>query len=85
LMTVYKPIEKLAQKAAESAVAMAKGDGLSEESALSEYDDGSRTVPYLRIEPISVTEENIDEIIINSGFHLKEDVYLNVPAKMPER
>ena len=84
LMTVYKPIEKLARNAAEAAVAMARGEEFSKENPLSEYDDGSKTVPYLKIEPISVTEDNIDDIIINSGFHLKEDVYLNVPSKMPE-
>ena len=48
------------------------------------YDDGKTKVPYLKIEPVSVTEENIDDVIIKSGFHLKEDVYLNVPSKMPE-
>ncbi len=84
LMTVYKPIEKLAKKAAEAAVAMAKKEALPEEGTLSEYDDGNGMVPYLKIEPIGVTAENIDEIIINSGFHLKEDVYLNVPSKMLE-
>jgi len=30
-----------------------------------------------------VTRNNIDEVIIKSGFHLKEDVYLNVPDEMP--
>ena len=82
LMTVYKPIEKLAQKAAEAAVHLAKGDAI-EDAGLAEYDDGSATIPYLKIEPVSVTKDNIDDVIINSGFHLKEDVYLNVPSKMP--
>ena len=77
LMTVYKPIEKLAQKAAEAAVALAKGKEIDDEG-LSEYKDGSESVPYLKIEPIGVTKDNIDEVIINSGFHLREDVYLNV-------
>jgi D-xylose transport system substrate-binding protein len=80
LMTVYKPIEKLAQKAAEAAVHLAKNEEI-EDPGLAEYDDGSNTIPYLKIEPVSVTKNNIDEVIINSGFHLKEDVYLNVPAK----
>ncbi len=79
LMTVYKPIEKLAGKAAESAIKLVQGEEI--EGELAEYDDGAKTVPYLKIEPISVTAQNIDEVIINSGFHLKEDVYLNVPAK----
>ena len=76
-MTVYKPIEKLAQKAAEAAVSLAKDEEI-QDAGLSEYSYGSETVPYLKIEPIGVTKDNIDEVIINSGFHLREDVYLNV-------
>jgi D-xylose transport system substrate-binding protein len=82
LMTVYKPIEKLAQQAARSAVTLAAGEEISDEN-LSEYDDGTGMIPYLKIDPISVNEGNINDVIIKSGFHLKEDVYLNVPAKMP--
>lgn len=82
LMTVYKPIEKLAQKAAEVAVLLAEGKEIEEE--VSTYVDGKNEVPYLKIEPVSVTEKNIDNVIIKSGFHLKEDVYLNVPGKMPK-
>lgn len=82
LMTVYKPIEKLAQKAAEAAVSLAKGEELQGDD-VSEYVGEAGKVPYLKIEPIAVTQDNIDEVIIGSGFHLKEDVYLNVPGKMP--
>ncbi len=83
LMTVYKPIEKLAGKAAESVVEICNGETLNEEEVC-EYDDGEYMVPYLKIEPASVTADNIDEVIIGSGFHLKEEVYLNVPSKMPK-
>ncbi len=79
LMTVYKPIEQLAKKAAESAIGLARKEKLSEEN-ISEYDDGSHIVPYLKIDPVSVTSANMDEVIINSGFHLREDVYLNVQS-----
>ncbi|RKM58791.1 sugar ABC transporter substrate-binding protein [Butyrivibrio sp. CB08] len=82
LMTVYKPIEKLAQRAAQASVLLALGQGV-EDPNLSQYDDGSEMVPYLKIDPVSVNESNINEVIIKSGFHLKEDVYLNVPGKMP--
>ncbi|WP_029231033.1 sugar ABC transporter substrate-binding protein [Butyrivibrio sp. VCB2006] len=78
LMTVYKPIEKLAKRAAEAAVMLASGEELSEDE-LSNYYDGKKDVPYLKIETISVSKDNMDEVIVNSGFHLKEDVYLNVP------
>ena len=81
VMTVYKPVEKLAQKAAECAVKLAKGEELEGTLLLN---DGTYEVPYIGLEPISVSEDNINEVIIGSGFHLKEDVYLNVPGKMPE-
>ncbi len=82
-MTVYKPVEKLAKKAAEYAVQIAKGEKL-EEGTYQLLKNGIYQVPYVNLEPYAVTEENINELIIDSGFHLKEDVYLNVPYKMPD-
>lgn len=82
LMTVYKPVEKLAQRAAECAVALAQGESITGEDVVM-LENGEFRVPYVGLEPLSVTEDNINEVIINSGFHLKEDVYLNVPGKMP--
>lgn len=81
LMTVYKPVEQLAAKAAVCAIALAKGEALPEEG-LSALNDGSQEVPYIAIDPIAVTKENMDEVIIESGFHLKEDVYLNRPEEL---
>lgn len=83
VMTVYKPVEKLAQRAAECTVALAKGEKLYDEDVTT-MSNGRYIIPYIGLEPISVTEKNINEVIINSGFHLKEDVYLNVPEKMPK-
>ncbi len=79
-MTVYKPVEQLAAKAAACAIALAKGEKISDEK-LSTINDGTYEVPYIGIEPIAVTKENLDEVIIGSGFHLQEDVYLNRPAE----
>ena len=75
LVTVYKPVEKLAILAAECAVKLAKHEPLGETDL---FFDGSRDIPYIAIEPSAVTVANIDEVIINSGFHLREEVYLNV-------
>ena len=83
VMTVYKPVEKLAQRAAEYAVMLAKGEEITGND-VTMMNNGSYEILYVSLEPISVNEENINEIIIGSGFHLKEDVYLNVPGKMPE-
>ena len=83
VMTVYKPVERLATRAAEAAVALAKGEALKGDD-VTVIDSGTYRVPYIGLEPISVNRDNIDEVIIGSGFHLKEDVYLNVPGQMPQ-
>lgn len=83
LMTVYKPVEKLAQRAAECTVQLILEDKVTGEDVVT-LSDGQFEVPYVAIQPISVTDANMDEVIIDSGFHLKEDVYLNVPWRMPK-
>ncbi len=80
VMTVYKPVEKLAQAAAEYAILLAEGGTVEGDT----INDGTYDIPYVVLQPVSVDKDNINEVIINSGFHLKEDVYLNVPSKMPE-
>lgn len=77
-MTVYKPVEKLASCAAQCAVQLAKGEPLADVEVLTIH-DGRYEVPYVKLEPVSVTAENMDAVIINGGFHLREDVYLNTP------
>lgn len=75
LMTVYKPVEKLAKEAAELVVQMIKGTRPQVSSTIS---DGKYYVPYEKLSPIMVTRDNIDEIIIAGGFHRREQVYLNL-------
>lgn len=86
VMTVFKPVEKLAQAAAEYAIILAEGSDLNngKKSMATTINDGSHEIPCVLIDPIRVDINNINEVIIDSGFHLKEDVYLNVPGKMPE-
>lgn len=78
LMTVYKPVEKLAKQAAECAIKLIQGKKLENVQSIN---DGSYDVQYIALEPIAVNKDNIDEVIIDSGFHLREDVYLNVPQQ----
>lgn len=80
--TVYKPVEKLAKRAAECAIALATGQQI-EGDDITTINDGSYDVLYIGLEPVAVNEENMNEAIIDSGFHLKEDVYLFAPDKMP--
>ena len=76
VMTVYKPVEKLAQAAAENAYALAtRGELASSTDAMS---NGSYDIQYCYLSPIAVTADNMDETVIDSGFHGHDEVYLNV-------
>lgn len=77
IMTVYKPVEKLAHRAAECAVAMAGGQEISGEG-VGVINNGKKDLPYVKLEPVMVTKDNMDEVIIDSGFHSEEEVYLNI-------
>lgn len=79
VMTVYKPVEKLAQAAADYAIRLAERKEITD--VTDTINDGTYDVPYIYLEPIAVTKDNIDETVIDSGFHLKDDVYLNVPEE----
>jgi len=71
-MTVYKPVKKLAEKAAELAVALAKGQTVQADQKLN---NGKIDVPSILLEPIAVTKDNIDQTVVADGFHKKEDIY----------
>ncbi|MCR5686622.1 MAG: substrate-binding domain-containing protein [Lachnospiraceae bacterium] len=73
-MTVYKPVERLAIKAAERSVDMAKGIPLGLKDT---FNDGTYDVPYDKLNPIAVTKSNMDEIITGK-YHQKNEIYLNV-------
>lgn len=76
--TVYKPITKLAELAAEYAVRFANGE--SRDTITGEFqqiDNGYKNVPVLWLEPQYVNSDSIDEIIIESGFHTHAEVYNN--------
>lgn len=81
LMTVFKPVSKLAEQAAQLSVQLASGDDIDVDSTIS---DGQYEIPYVATEPVAVTRDNIDEVIIDSGFHSKEDVYMNVSEESGE-
>ncbi|MBR1876764.1 MAG: substrate-binding domain-containing protein [Lachnospiraceae bacterium] len=74
LMTVYKPVEKEARAAAEATIALINGKELRKVNA--SENDGTYDIPAIILEPTAVNKTNMDEVIIGSGFHLKEDVYL---------
>ncbi|MEW6209259.1 MAG: D-xylose ABC transporter substrate-binding protein [Acidobacteriota bacterium] len=71
-MTVYKPIDKLARRAAEAAVSLARRENIGATSTVA---NGRKDVPSILLEPIAVDKNNLEETIIRDGFHKREDIY----------
>lgn len=77
-MTAFKSIEDLAREAAKYAVEIGSGREASElEGVTEKVNDGTYDIPSKVLDPIAVTRENIDEVIIDGGFHRRDEVYLN--------
>lgn len=74
-MTVYKAVEDLAKQAAEYSVMLAQDIPLTD--VTEPMENGRYTIRSKELEPVAVTRENLDEVIIDSGFHSREEVYLN--------
>lgn len=81
-MTVFKQVEDLAKAAAYLSVSLGRGKDITSVSqkyrVKETISDGTNDVPYYKLDCIPVTIKNINDVIIDSGFHTKEDVYLNV-------
>jgi D-xylose transport system substrate-binding protein len=75
-MTVYKPVARLAQRGAEVAVALARGDTVETTAAVN---NGSKEVPSILIESIVVDKANVMDTVIKDGYLKMEDVYRNIP------
>jgi len=71
-MTIYKPLSRLAGRAAELAVKLAQRRPVV---AASELDNGKVQVPTVLLDVVAVTRENIDATVIADGFRKREDVY----------
>lgn len=71
-MTVFKDVGTLAEKAAETAVQMAKGATVS---APDKVNNAKIDVPSILLEPVVVTKDNIDKALIDTGWFTKEQVY----------
>ena len=81
-MTVYKPVEEMARQAANCAVALGKEEILEEKETV--Y-NGSYHIPSVLLEPVAVTQENMKQVILDSGFHLEGEVYLNRPDQQENK
>jgi D-xylose transport system substrate-binding protein len=75
-MTIYKPIDSLATKAADIAVRLAKKEPITDPTR--PLNNGKRDVPSILLEPIVVDKDNLDATVLKDGYHRREDVYKEV-------
>lgn len=75
LATIYKPINDLAVETVNVAVQVLQGSEVPYGEVIW---NGAVDVPFRKLDFHVVDIDSINEIIIESGFHSKEDVYLHV-------
>lgn len=74
--TIYKPIIKLAELAAEYAVILAKKEALPDDNYRKSFiNNGYADITTVWLEPTYVDKYNLDKVIINSGFHNASVIY----------
>ena len=70
-MTVYKPIIREAEKAAEEAVRLEKGEKTHAEGTIS---NGKVKVPTIMLKPVVVTKDNIKTTVVKDGFQTLKSI-----------
>ena len=77
-MTVYSPIRPMADKAAEVAVSLIKGETPTGDTTVTTPSGAS--VPASLVEPVPVTAGNIETTIVKDGFHTVAEICTTVYA-----
>ena len=71
-MTVYKPIQRIATKAADLALKLASGQPIIARDAVS---NGKIEVPSVLLEITAVTKENLRDTVIKDDFRKENEVF----------
>ena len=74
LMTVYQPIRKIAETAAELAVPLAKGSKPSAGLTPAKVDNGAGKVPSALLDTIAITKNNVKSTVVKDGFLKTSDI-----------
>src|SRR5882762_7242561 len=75
-MTVYKPIEPLANTAVDSAIKLARGESVKTSDKIN---NGLKDIPSLLLEPIAVDRSNIVSTVVKDGYQTLEKICANLP------
>ena len=76
-MTVYKPIKAEADAAAAIAIGLLNGEDPKDVEGdweVQTINNGEADLPYIALEPIAVTKDNIEETVIADGFRTWDEV-----------
>ncbi len=71
-MTVFKDTRELGRAAIDAAMALARGEALEFNGAV---DNQVFDVPSILLTPFAVNADNIDEVLVESGYLSRDDVY----------
>jgi len=72
-MSVYKPFKRLAYKAAELAINIAKGVTIKEQTT--DIANGYKNVTSILFEPISIDKTNMKSTVIADGFQSESEIF----------
>jgi D-xylose transport system substrate-binding protein len=75
-MTIYKPIKPLAERAAQAAVSLAKGEQVQTTQVVA---NGKKNVASILLDPIAVDKANVVETVVKDNYQKLEEIYKNVP------
>ncbi|HYY41756.1 MAG TPA: substrate-binding domain-containing protein, partial [Pyrinomonadaceae bacterium] len=82
-MTVYKPIQPLANAAVDAAIKLARGETVQSNDTV---DNGFKKVPAFLLEPIAVDRNNIVSTVVKDGYQTLDKICAGVPAdKCPKQ
>jgi D-xylose transport system substrate-binding protein len=84
-MTVYKPIEIEAKAAAAAAIALLRGEDITDLTG-DLINNGQNDIPFIKLTPIAVTKDNIANTVIEDGFRTWAEICVgDFEALCPER
>lgn len=72
-MTIFKDTRELGRKAIEMAVELANGKPI--DTGGKTLSNGKKEIPSVLLTPVIVTKENLDEVLIKSGYLKRSQVY----------
>lgn len=73
-MTVFKDTRELGKEAVKLALKMVQGENIE---TTHRVNNEKIDVPSILLSPVGVDKDNIDEVLIDSGYLKKEDVYID--------